>query len=175
MKIKGLAPGEDIVSIDSRAANGLLYGLTKQNTLYTLNPYSGVATKVGPAGTPDLALVGKAFAIDFNPSVDRLRVVTDAAQNLRINPLTGVVVYLPNYSQGWMNAKPFKVGDRAWSGAALAEIPDLSTLEMEGKLEEIDRGRMAAGATVRVRVDALPEVTVTGVPRPSCVFEGEDR
>ena len=92
VKIKGLAPGEDIVSIDSRAANGLLYGLTKQNTLYTLNPYSGVATKVGPAGAPDLALVGKAFAIDFNPSVDRLRVVTDADQNLRINPLTGVVV-----------------------------------------------------------------------------------
>ena len=92
VKIKGLAPGEDIVSIDSRAANGLLYGLTKQNTLYTLNPYSGVATKVGLAGAPDLALTGKAFAIDFNPSVDRLRVVTDADQNLRINPNTGVVV-----------------------------------------------------------------------------------
>ncbi len=92
VKIKGLAAGEDIVSIDSRAANGLLYGLTKQNTLYTLNPYSGVATKVGPAGAPDLALAGKAFAIDFNPAVDRLRVVSDLDQNLRINPLTGVVV-----------------------------------------------------------------------------------
>ena len=92
VKIKGLAAGEDIVSIDSRAANGLLYGLTKQNTLYTLNPYSGVATKVGPAGAPDLALTGKAFAIDFNPAVDRLRVVSDLDQNLRINPFTGVVV-----------------------------------------------------------------------------------
>ena len=80
-------------------------------------------------------------------------------------PSPGVIMYLPNYSQGWMNAKPFKAGDRAWSGAALAEIPDLSTLEMEGKLEEIDRGRLAAGATVRVRVDALPEVTATGILR----------
>ena len=82
-----------------------------------------------------------------------------------VAPSPGVILFLPNYSQGWMNAKPFKVGDRAWSGAALAEIPDLSTLEMEGKLEEIDRGRLAAGAMVRVRVDALPEVTVTGVLR----------
>jgi HlyD family secretion protein len=82
-----------------------------------------------------------------------------------IAPSPGIIMYLPNYSQGWMNAKPFKIGDRAWSGAALAEIPDLSTLEMEGKLEEIDRGRLSAGATVRVRVDALPEVTATGILR----------
>jgi len=78
------------------------------------------------------------------------------------SPLSGVIIYLPNYSQGWVNAKPFKIGDRAWSGAALAEIPDLSTLEMEGKLEEIDRGRLSAGTDVRIRVDALPEVTVLG-------------
>ncbi len=82
-----------------------------------------------------------------------------------IAPSPGVIMYLSNYSQGWVNAKPFKVGDRAWSGAALAEIPDLSTLEMEGKLEEIDRGRLAAGAEVRVRVDALPEVTANGTLR----------
>jgi HlyD family secretion protein len=78
------------------------------------------------------------------------------------SPLSGVIVYLPNYSQGWVNAKPFKVGDRAWSGAALAEIPDLSTLEMEGKLEEIDRGKVALGNDVRIHVDALPEVNATG-------------
>lgn len=92
VKIKGLAAGEDIVSIDSRAANGLLYGLTKQNTLYTISPYTGLATKVGPAGPPDLALTGKALAMDFNPTVDRLRVVSDLEQNLRIVPSTGTVV-----------------------------------------------------------------------------------
>jgi len=74
-------------------------------------------------------------------------------------PISGIIVYLPNYSQGWLNAKPFKVGDQAWPGAAVAEIPDLSTLEMEGKIEEIDRGRVSAGNEVRVRVDALPELT----------------
>jgi multidrug efflux pump subunit AcrA (membrane-fusion protein) len=47
-------------------------------------------------------------------------------------PSDGVIIYLANFSQGWMNAKPFKVGDHAWPGGVLAEIPDLSTLEMEG-------------------------------------------
>ena len=74
-------------------------------------------------------------------------------------PLTGVVVYLPNYSQGWMNAKPFKVGDQVWPGGVIAEIPDLTTLEMEGKVEEIDRGKIRVDQEVRIRVDALPEST----------------
>jgi HlyD family secretion protein len=74
-------------------------------------------------------------------------------------PLTGVVHILPNYSQGWMNAKPFKVGDQAWPGGALVEIPALETLEMEGKLDEIDRGRIKADHDVMVRLDALPEMT----------------
>ncbi len=75
-------------------------------------------------------------------------------------PLSGIIVYLPNYSQGWMNAKPFQVGDQAWPGASLAEIPDLNTLEMEGKIEEIDRGRISIGDPARVRIDALPELTL---------------
>jgi multidrug efflux pump subunit AcrA (membrane-fusion protein) len=72
-------------------------------------------------------------------------------------PLGGIIIYLPNYSQGWMNAKPFKVGDQVWPGAPLGEIPDLATIEMEGRIEEIDRGRITLDQQVRVRVDSLPE------------------
>ena len=77
-------------------------------------------------------------------------------------PIDGVVLFMTNNSQGWLNSKPFKVGDNAWPGSPLAEIPDLSTLEMEGKIEEIDRGRVAAGQPVRIQIDALPEKTLTG-------------
>jgi len=76
------------------------------------------------------------------------------------SPLDGVINYLPNYSQGWMNAQPFKVGDHAVPGGVLAEIPDLSTLEMESKVDEVDRGRIAVGGTVLVHVDAFPETVV---------------
>lgn len=75
-------------------------------------------------------------------------------------PINGMIIYLPNYSQGWINAKPFKVGDQVWPGAALGEIPDLSTLEMEGKVEEIDRGRVAAGQDARIRIDSMPELSL---------------
>jgi len=87
------------------------------------------------------------------------------AQIVQMNvrsPLNGVINYLPNYSQGWMNAQPFKVGDHAVPGGALAEIPDLSTLEMESKVDEVDRGRVNIGDSVVVHVDAFPERTVTG-------------
>lgn len=74
-------------------------------------------------------------------------------------PISGLLNFLQNFSQGWMNAKPFKVGDQVWPGSVLAEIPDLATLEMEGKVEEIDRGQMSVGQEVRVRIDSLPEAT----------------
>ena len=60
-------------------------------------------------------------------------------------PSAGLIQFMSNYSQGWMNAKPFKVGDAVWPGAGLAELPDLTSLEMEGKVEEVDRAKVAAG------------------------------
>jgi HlyD family secretion protein len=72
-------------------------------------------------------------------------------------PLTGFLVFLSNYSQGF-NAKPFKVGDTVGAGQPIGEIPDLGTLELDAKVEEIDRGRIAAGQAALVHVDSLPEL-----------------
>jgi HlyD family secretion protein len=77
-------------------------------------------------------------------------------------PSSGVIEYLNNYSQGWINAKPYKVGDQVWGGSAIAELPDLTSLAMNGKLEEIDRGRVAAGQDVLITVDPFPEKTYKG-------------
>jgi RND family efflux transporter MFP subunit len=75
-------------------------------------------------------------------------------------PIAGIPVYSPNYSQGWNNVRPFKVGDNVFAGMNLAEIPDLDTLEMDVKVEETDRGRIAVANDVRVRVDSLPELNL---------------
>jgi multidrug efflux pump subunit AcrA (membrane-fusion protein) len=75
-------------------------------------------------------------------------------------PIDGIVVFAPNYSQGWANVRPFKVGDNAFSGMNLGEMPDLNTLEMDAKVEEIDRGRISLNNDVRVRVDSLPELSM---------------
>lgn len=91
-------------------------------------------------------------------------------------PAGGMFHLMPNYSQGWMNARPFKVGDQAWPGGMLAEIPALESLEMEAKLSEIDRGRMKTGMPIRVRIDALPELAASGTlsfVTPMTVMEWE--
>lgn len=75
-------------------------------------------------------------------------------------PISGIINYLPNYSQGWVNAKPFKAGDNAGAGQQIAEIPDLESMEMDAKVEETDRGRLNAGQDVRIRIDALPELAI---------------
>ncbi len=91
--------------------------------------------------------------------VNRTR--SSLAQMELTSPVDGLVTYLENHSQGWMNAQPFKVGDHVSSGQALADIPDIATLEMESKVDEVDRGRIALNDSVLVHVDALPEITFT--------------
>jgi len=75
-------------------------------------------------------------------------------------PLTGFVVFALNGNQGPLSEKPFKVGDNVYSGMNLAEMPDMTSLMMDAKVEEIDRGRIAPGNAVRVRIDALPELSI---------------
>lgn len=91
--IVDLGAGENIVGIDLRPANRLLYALTKDagnaGRIYTIDPTSGAATLVS---TLNVALDGTFFGVDFNPVPDRLRVVSDADQNLRINVDTGVTI-----------------------------------------------------------------------------------
>jgi multidrug efflux pump subunit AcrA (membrane-fusion protein) len=57
---------------------------------------------------------------------------------------------------------PFQEGDTVWTGATIAEIPDLSSLQVEFRVEEIDRGRVAVGQPVRIRVDAVPDLLMEG-------------
>ena len=89
--ITGLQAGENVVGIDLRPATGQLYALGSTSRLYTINPVTGVATQVG-SGSFTPALAGTSFGFDFNPTVDRIRVVSDADQNFRLNPDTGAVV-----------------------------------------------------------------------------------
>lgn len=87
--ITGLQPGETLLGIDRRPATGQLYGIGSTNRLYVINPTTGVATQVGSAGA--FTLSGTSFGVDFNPTVDRIRVVSNTGQNLRLNPDTGAL------------------------------------------------------------------------------------
>ncbi len=104
----GITAGETLVAIDFRPQNGLLYGLgvnatTNTATLYAISPRAGFAAVVGTASSiayvqadgatpvdfPDPATVG--YDMDFNPAVDRLRVVAGSL-NFRVDPNTGLPI-----------------------------------------------------------------------------------
>lgn len=88
--ITGLQPGENLLGIDFRPATGQLYGISSASRVYSINTMSGLATPVGgaPISTP---LNGTAFGFDFNPMPDRIRVVSNTKQNLRLNPNDGTL------------------------------------------------------------------------------------
>src|SRR5262249_9651875 len=85
--ITGLQAGESIVRIDFRPATGGLYGIGSTSRLYLIDPITGTASAVGPVFVVPLS--GATFGVDFNPVVDRIRIVSNTGQNIRINPNNG--------------------------------------------------------------------------------------
>ncbi|HLV96581.1 MAG TPA: efflux RND transporter periplasmic adaptor subunit [Candidatus Acidoferrales bacterium] len=74
-------------------------------------------------------------------------------------PTDGIVTVLNNWrASGFIgNGAPFKPGDRAWPGAAVAELPDLSTLQIAARVDEVERGRIQVGQPLTIRADAIPD------------------
>ncbi len=81
-----VSPDTSLVGIDMRPASGAIYGLGNGGGLYVLDP---AGTKPEFKARLNVALDGKNFGMDFNPTVDRLRIVSDTGQNLRVNVDTG--------------------------------------------------------------------------------------
>ena len=80
-----------------------------------------------------------------------------AALTLR-SPADGTVNILENPRSGgpFSNGVEFREGDRAWAGATILELPDLSSIHLEARLDESDRGRLKVGQTATVKIEAVP-------------------
>jgi multidrug efflux pump subunit AcrA (membrane-fusion protein) len=88
-----------------------------------------------------------------------LRRAERGLQNLELKaPAAGMVNVLPNFRSGSMfgGQQEFQEGDRAWAGAAILELPDLSSVHLESRLDESDRGRLQAQQDATVRIEAIP-------------------
>ena len=86
--ITGMQDNESVMGLDFRPADLSLYAIGGNGFLYRIDTATAAATQVAPLSA---ALQGVAFGADFNPVVDRLRVVSDGNKNIRIDPSTGVV------------------------------------------------------------------------------------
>lgn len=96
LTVNGLPAGETLLGFDVRPANGSLVAVSSASRLYTVRVdatgTSATATAIGTAPfTP--ALQGSLFSFNFNPTVDRIRLVSEARQDLRLNPDTGTVAF----------------------------------------------------------------------------------
>jgi multidrug resistance efflux pump len=121
----------------------------------------------------------KAEATDLSQQADLRRILERKEKALRDLEATqaylgsmvlrasadGIVHIMPNNRASGSfgtSRPPFQEGDSVWTGATIAEIPDLSSLNIEFRIEEIDRGRVEIGQPVRIRIDAVPDLLIEG-------------
>ena len=74
-------------------------------------------------------------------------------------PAAGMINVLPNPRSGGFfggSEQEFREGDRAWAGANVLELPDLSSVHLEARLDESDRGRLNPGQDAIVKIEAVP-------------------
>ena len=101
LQVTGLTASDRIAGLDVRPATGTLYGQgqnagTSQNYVVQLNfadrpaGFDGKAV-FSPIGAR-YATIGSSFGYDVNPTVDRVRVISEANDNKRVNPDTGVAL-----------------------------------------------------------------------------------
>ena len=81
-RVKGLDGDNQLVGIDYRPATGDLYGLGDKGGVYVVDDDNGRAMLRSRVNVP---LMGTSFGVDFNPTVDRLRIISDTGQNLADN------------------------------------------------------------------------------------------
>lgn len=121
-----------LLGIDVRPADGMLYGIGSDSTIYTINPTSGQATAKSKLSVPLDSIDHIVF--DFNPQADRLRVIGSSGQNLRANVDTGQTVVDGKlaYRAGDANAgKPFGIYAGAYinsyAGAKQTQLFDVDS------------------------------------------------
>lgn len=74
-----------------------------------------------------------------------------------MSPRDGTVV-IPTDWQG----NKMKVGDAAWRGQTVLQVVGLSKMEGKGIVDEVDVAKVATKQHVTLRLDALPDVKLTG-------------
>jgi multidrug resistance efflux pump len=74
-------------------------------------------------------------------------------------PVDGIVSIQPNYRSPSFSGMPpeYRAGDRAYPGAPILELPDLSSVFLTARIDEADRGRLEVGQSAVIRVDAIAD------------------
>jgi HlyD family secretion protein len=82
------------------------------------------------------------------------------AQMTLLAPSAGTITLLQHWAGS--NMATYRPGDHAWPGAAIAELPDVSTLRVSARVDETERGRLAAKQSVTVQFNSIADRQFTG-------------
>jgi HlyD family secretion protein len=75
-------------------------------------------------------------------------------------PSAGAITLLQHWAGS--NMATYRPGDRAWPGAAIAELPDANTLRVSARVDETERGRLASKQSVTVQFNSIADRQFTG-------------
>jgi len=139
--IKGAAT---ILGIDVRPADGMLYGITSDGNIVTIDVKSGQATMKSKLS--ETLKAGVTPTVDFNPAADRLRVMGSDGTSLRVNVDDGKATVDGSHK--------YKDGD-ANAGKTPRVVAGSYTNSVKGT---------KATATTLYNIDAAAGVLVTQVP-----------
>jgi HlyD family secretion protein len=84
-------------------------------------------------------------------NIDQMTVRAHRAGYVSIRQNTNI-----NFGYRGMMLQPYRVGDRVGGGMVIAEIPDLANWELVANIGELDRGHLAVGDPVDIRIVAVP-------------------
>ena len=76
-----------------------------------------------------------------------------------VAPRAGTVNILPNYRSASMMGMPaeYRPGDKTWPGAAILELPDLSSIYLVARVDETERGLLKPEQKAQIRADAIAD------------------
>lgn len=157
--ISGLQGGENVVGIDIRPNNGMLYAIGSNSRIYTINTTSGAATFVATLSIP---LSGVSFGVDFNPVPDRIRIISNTGQNLRVNPMDGATI-----NDGAINPTPAAITAAGYTNSvAGATTTTLHVIDTDADKLYVqnppNNGTLTMGMNLGVNADASSGFDIGG-------------
>ena len=167
VKISMLEAGDQLVGIDYRPKDEKLYAIGLLGNIYTLNPNTGVATflrklfadptDINDGNTPFIKILGDAnlISVNFNPAADRLRVITNTGQNLRINVDTGATITDGQISST-SSISPVVMAaayTNAFSGTATTKLYSIDQVSGRVYLQNANAGTLGVSAPLGDNLD----------------------
>jgi len=91
---------------------------------------------------------------------DEIRTAEEAIGALILRaPRSGILVVAENRREG----RKFKEGDNVWIGLVVMSIPDLSQMQVEAMLFDVDDGKIRQGMRAEAALDTYPDEIYPGV------------